>query len=353
MTQILNESYTLNLEQAINFTVHNPSIRTLWQGEPGVGKSSGAEEIARRTGFPLAMVDVPNLDLGDVSMPVVDHTDCVMRYYPNARFALHHGNPVVICLDEFTKGAEPVKNMLHPMLETSNPRLGDLKIPNGSIIYMTGNKDDDGVGDSLQQHTRQRVVPLTVYKPNAEQWNRWAQNNGIATVVMAWVDRYKYCLASYMDGELNEFNFNPAEPQNNVVSPRTLEIASRIILQRHMFDTETLLAGLAGAIGAPAAESIISFIRFQDSLPSFKSIVETPTGATLPEEPGARAVLTFALLEYVEKDNLTNIMHYLRRMEEEWQIIFGVSLARHTTKKKIAFENREFALWAADNEDLL
>ena len=63
--------------------------------------------------------------------------------------------------------------------------------------------------------------------------------------------------------------------------------------------------------------------------------------------------MTFGLLEYVETDNLTNIMHYLRRLEEEWQIIFGVSLARHLTKKKIAFANREFAKWAADNEDLL
>ena len=52
-------------------------------------------------------------------------------------------------------------------------------------------------------------------------------------------------------------------------------------------------------------------------------------------------------------DTLTNILKYLRRMEEEWQVIFCVALARHETKKVIAFANREFALWAADNEDLL
>jgi hypothetical protein len=46
-------------------------------------------------------------------------------------------------------------------------------------------------------------------------------------------------------------------------------------------------------------------------------------------------------------------MEYLRRMEEEWQVVFGVTLAKHNTKKQIAFANRAFTLWAADNEDLL
>ena len=52
-------------------------------------------------------------------------------------------------------------------------------------------------------------------------------------------------------------------------------------------------------------------------------------------------------------DTLTNILKYLKRMEEEWQVIFGVALAKHKTKSAIAFANREFAKWAADNEDLL
>jgi hypothetical protein len=73
----------------------------------------------------------------------------------------------------------------------------------------------------------------------------------------------------------------------------------------------------------------------------------------IPDDAGARAVLTFGLLEHVEKGTLSNIMKYLRRMEEEFQVIFCVTLARHPSKKQIAFTNPDFALWAADNEDLL
>ncbi len=349
----MNEIQTVTLQQAISLIVNNPKTRFMLRGEPGVGKTSIAEEIARITGLPLSMLDIPNLDLGDVCMPVIDHEAKVTRYYPNARFGIHSGQPVVMCFDEFTKGADPVVNMLHPSLEVFNPRLGDLPIPEGSIIYLTGNLDTDGVGDGLAQHTRQRIIELIVRKPDHEVWTPWAVNNGIEPLLIAWVNRYPYCLASYLDGVKNEFIFHPSSPQDNVVSPRVLEIASGIIKNRANYDEEALMAALTGAGGAAFAASVVSFIRFQESLPPIKAVIEQPDVTIVPHDPGARAVMTFGLLEHVERDTLTNILKYLRRMEEEWQVVFCVALARHERKKAIAFANREFALWAADNEDLL
>lgn len=350
---VLNETEMVSLEDAIHLIVANPDVRYFLRGEPGIGKTSIALAIQQMTGYPLSLVDVPNLDLGDVAMPIIDHDAKVTRYYPNARFGIHNKCPIILVFDEFTKGSEPVMNMLHPALETFKPRLGDEGITDGSIIYLTGNLDTDGVGDSLAAHTRQRIGELIVRKPTAEEWLAWAANNGIAAVLMAWVSRYRYCLASYLDGIVNEFNFNPAEPQNNVVSPRTLELASRVILQRAHFSDDALRASLIGILGMPAATSIMSFLKFQEHLPSLKDILESPRTAIVPDQLGARAILTFNLLEYVEKDTLTNIMEYLRRMDEEWQVVFGVTLAKHNTKKQIAFKNRAFTLWAADNEDLL
>ena len=353
--QVFNQVVTVSLEDAVRLIVANPNVRYMLRGEPGIGKSSLAYALKQMTGYPLSMMDVPNLDLGDVSMPVIDHENKVTKYYPNSRFQLHEGRPIVVMLDEFTKGADAVKNMLHPMLEVTNPRLGDLPIPDGSLVVLTGNLDTDGVGDGLAQHTRQRIVELIIRKPNADEWLRWASNNGVAAVLMAWVDRYRYCLASYLDGITNEFIFYPAEPQENVVSPRTLEMASRQILTRESISTDALRAALTGTLGASAAVSILSFIAFQDKLPSLRSIIDKPSTAEIPDDEGARAVLTFNLLEHVEKDTLTPIMEYLRRdeMDEEWQVIFGVCLARHESKKHIAFSNGAFAKWARDNEDLL
>ena len=349
----LNDTKVVTLKQAVQLIVSNPDVNFMLRGEPGVGKSSIAREIARIVGMPLAMLDCPNLDLGDVCMPVIDHENGVTRYYPNARFGIHTGEPNVMVLDEFTKAADPVKNMLHPLLEVFMPRLGDVPRPEGSIVYLTGNLDTDGVGDGLPQHTRQRIVELIVRKPDADDWLAWAVNNGIDPLVMAWVDRYRQCMASYLDGVKNEYIFHPSNPDDNVVSPRTLEIASRIIKNRDKYDEDALLSALSGAAGSAYAASQVSFIRYQDSLPSVKSILESPMSADIPEQPGARAVLTFGLLEAVETDTLTNIEKYLGRMEEEWQVVFNVTLARHKTKKEIAERNRAFAVWAAENEDLL
>ena len=119
----------VTLKQAGNLIKTNPETRFLLRGEPGIGKSSLLKDIAEGLGYEYAYIDVPNMDLGDIAMPVIDHETKTTRYYPNARFKVHEGKPVVIMLDEFTKGADPVKNMLHPMLEKANPRLGDLSLP--------------------------------------------------------------------------------------------------------------------------------------------------------------------------------------------------------------------------------
>ena len=351
----INEMITVNHTQAAALILANPDVRYNLRGEPGVGKSMIAKEIARATGYPLSMIDVPNLDLGDVAMPVIDHESRTTRYYPNARFKMQHGTPVVCCLDEFTKGADPVKNMLHPMLEVFDPRLGDVPVPDGSIIFMTGNLDSDGVGDSLKAHTKQRIVTLNLAKPSAEQWLPWAAANDIVAIVMAYVDRYPHCLASYLDGDQdgNELIFNPNKPQEGCLSPRVLEIISRIIRQRHLFDETSLYAAMAGIGGRPAAEGMSAFIRHQDALPPFADIESKPSTTRIPEDPGALAVLTFGLLERVTAENLGAILTYLRRADEEWQCIFCINLARHKTKSKIAFTNRAFTDWARDNEDLL
>ena len=182
---------SITLKQAANLIKTNPETRFLLQGEPGIGKSSLLENLADSLGYDYAYIDVPNMDLGDIAMPVIDHETKTTRYYPNARFKVHENKPVVIMLDEFTKGADPVKNMLHPMLEKANPRLGDISLHEKNIVFLTGNLTTDGVGDSLKAHSRNRLVPVTISKPTAEEWLEWAIPNGVEAEVCAWVHQYR------------------------------------------------------------------------------------------------------------------------------------------------------------------
>jgi hypothetical protein len=352
----VNMTEKLNHGQIVDLIVANPDVRFFVSGEPGIGKSALLPMIVARTGYEPAYVDVPTLDLGDVAMPVLDHETRTTRYYPNARFKLHLGKAVAIMLDEWTKGVGPVKNMTHPLFEVNNPRLGDVSVPAGSIIFLTGNLESDGVGDSLQAHSKQRLTRVELAKPDAEYWlENFAIPNNVSPVICAWVDRNPHCLASYTDGNQsgNEFIFNPTVPQGAVVSPRTLEKASKLITNKGEVDASSLHAALQGTVGAPAAESIAAFIRHHESLPSYTSIIQDPTGAQVPQDPGAIAVLAFGLLEKVERNTLTPILKYLERVDLEWQSIFCVNLAKHKTKNHFAFENGTFAQWCATNQDIL
>ena len=346
---------TVTLKQAGNLIKTNPETRFLLRGEPGIGKSSLLKDIAEGLGYEYAYIDVPNMDLGDIAMPVIDHETKTTRYYPNARFKVHEGKPVVIMLDEFTKGADPVKNMLHPMLEKANPRLGDLSLNKNCVVFMTGNLSSDGVGDNLKAHSMNRVVPITVSKPTADEWLEWAIPRGIEPEVCAWVNRFPQAMASYTDGDQsdNPYIYNPKKTMGAFVSPRSLETASNIVRTRRDNDPDAVIAALTGALGEAGARDMQAYIEFADQLPTWETIIASPQTTNVPSKPGACAITVFSAISRVDKDNINPFMKYLERFDAEWQAVFAINIAKTPGKQAIAFSSKSFADWVAKNQDLL
>jgi hypothetical protein len=355
MSTTINFGSTVSLKQAAQLIMSNPKVRFLVRGEPGIGKSTMLSIIADALpSHNRAYMDVPNMDLGDIAMPVIDHEAKVTRYYPNARFRLHEGKPVVVMLDEFTKGAEPIKNMLHPLLEITNPRLGDVSIDEDSIVFLTGNLLTDGVGDNMKAHTRNRIVEIVVRKPDSDEWLEWALNNDQDASVMAWVRQFPQALSSYTDGDNdNPYIYNPRKQQTAYVSPRSLAIASNIVSQRDKNDADSTIAALKGAIGEAAARDMEAFIAYQDQLPSWDSIITSPTTATVPSSAGACAVLVFGAITKVDRQSMTPFMKYMGRFDSEWQAAFAINIAKNPSKRSVAFSCAAFADWVQQNEDLL
>jgi len=361
-TQTIDFGSSLNLDQIVKLIVNTPDVRYIIEGEPGIGKSSMIEAIRAAISLKMGVeygksyVDVPNCDLGDIAMPVIDHETKTTKYYPNNRFGLHTGQPMVIMLDEFTKGADPVKNMLHPLLEASNPRLGDLPIPKGTIIFMTGNLSSDGVGDSLKAHSLNRVVKVRARKPDSVHWLGWAVGANIEPVVMAWVEQFPHALSSYLDGteDSNPYIYQPRKQQLAFVTPRSLAASSMVVAGREGFnDRDTLICALKGAIGESAARDMEAFIDYQDQLPKWSEIVDDPKNVRLPESAGAKSVLVFSGIQKVTKDSIDPFMKYISRMEEEWQAAFAINISKDKQKQQIAYTSQAFADWVQENEDLL
>ena len=345
----------VTLDQAVSLIVSNPEIRFMLRGEPGIGKSWMSEVIAQKLGYNYAYIDVPNLDLGDIAMPVINHETKTTHYYPNARFGLHDGKPMVIMLDEFSKGPDPVKHMLHPMLEKANPRLGDIAIPKETIVFMTGNLATDGVGDTLKAHTRNRIVEIQVQKPNADQWIAWAIENDVEAEIIAWVSRYPHVLCSYTDPAQSEnpYIFSPKRAQTAFVSPRSLVTASNIVRTRTQNHPDAIIAALTGAIGESAARDVQAYIEFSDQLPTWEQTIEHPLTTKVPTDPGACGIIAFGAIARITKENITPFMQYLGRMEAEWQAAFVINTAKSETKQQIAFTCKAFSDWVAKNMDII
>lgn len=362
---VLEDRVTVTLAETAPMMAANPNNRFFLVAEPGVGKTSLAAELSRITGYPYEIIDVPNMGIGDGAIPIPDMETKTLNYYPNGKFRLHEGKPVIICLDEFTKATDEAKNTLHPLLEVKDPRLGDLPLPNGSIVFMTGNLESDGVGDSLKAHSKMRITMIEVAKPTSDEWLLWAAANDIEPIVMAWVSRNPDALASYRDAgqQSNPYIFNPSVTgQGSVVTPRTLELASNLVKTRHLYSANALRVALTGTIGASATDSLMHFIRHHESMTPWSEIVANPRTAPMPPNVGACAVLVFSALEHIKtSQDLDAFMEYLSRKDagydtDEFQVIFGVSLAGPNStdaKRRLAFTSRAFAKWAERNEDLL
>jgi hypothetical protein len=309
--------------------------------------------------YAYAYFDCAQKDLGDIAMPSLNREKRVTEYFPNAVLQLQTGKPVVIMLDEFTKAPQPVQNMLHPLLEARNPRLGDIPLPSGSIVFLTGNMATDGVGDNIKAHTLNRVTVVTVRKPTAEEWLKWAVSNDIDPVVMAWVNQFPHALESYLDGDQdgsqdnNPYIFNPKKMQGAFVSPRSLQLASNILKHREHLTSNALLAAIIGTIGEAGARDLHAFIQYQDQLPAWETITTKPKEARLPQSPGACSVLVFGAIARVDITTITPFVEYLTRMEPEWQAAFFINMAKNPAKQQVAFASRAFGEWIEQNADML
>ena len=338
-TITLQEAETLIATIGKDVTVH---IKV----QPGIGKSSLLNTLSAK--FPTHIpvyIDCADLDLGDLAMPAMNHETKTTAFYPNERFSLHHGKPVIIMLDEITKANEPVKNMLLPvMLER---RLGAVKFHPDSIVYSTGNLTTDAVGDSMKAHAKNRLTNVEVRNPNDEEWVEWGMGNDIAPEVLAWVKQFPHCLASYKDDSQKEnmYIYDPRKQQEAFVSPRSLAKASFIVKQREILGIPTTLSALTGTIGEAASRDMSAYFSLADGLPTKEAIYKKPNEAVVPTDPAAKVILIMRELMTIKKENFDSWMTYLQRLPMEIQALFALNIMA-SERKQIAATNKTFTDWA-------
>jgi L-fucose mutarotase/ribose pyranase (RbsD/FucU family) len=325
--------------------------------EPGCGKSSILKMLEQDMGdaYDYIYVDCPVKDMSDIAMTIPNHNTQALEYYVSKLFKLDSPKPKVIMLDEMMKAPKLLQIIFTRL--TLERTIGDVPLPEGSIVFATSNNSSDGVGDSMMAHAGNRVCIIKMAKPDANTWLQWASSNGVNKLIRAWVAMYPRSLHSYMDGgqEDNPYIFNPKKAgQLSFVSPRSLAKASIIIDKRDALGENATLCALAGTLGESCARDMSAFLSLEKQLPDLSEVLKNPKTVKVPDEVAATLMLMFQAIDALKtQDELSSFMEFVNRVASaEIQAVFFTMLMRSSRTTKLARNNMQIAEWAKNNHEL-
>jgi hypothetical protein len=352
MNQFLSASQVVSLIAAVG-----DKRTVIVEGENGIGKTALFHALRKLPKFAdhiaVQPIDCTQLSDGSVWMPDLDRENGVSRELPNERFGVsafnqlgvNNSKPILVGLDEIAKAPQFIKNVLAPIIYER--RVGNYHMPEGSVVVCFTNLSIEGLGDSIQAHLRNRLVFVKMRKPSADEWVKWATDNRVNPMIIAFVSNEPRVMQSFLDYEKggmfegkdlskdNGFIFNPKSMQLAYATPRSLVAASDILdAGLGVLDDDTLEAALVGTVGATTAQALSSFIRFGREICEYSRVIKSPDTAPLSDNPTAQLIQVFQFVTRVaDRTEAEAIVKYVWRMRAEMQSIFCNTVA---TSQRVA-----------------
>lgn len=349
--------YSLSLDQITQSILSDCTQTILVQGDMGTGKSSMLHTLAQELpSHTPCYFDCTTKDVIDLALPNVSELNGIkyIEFVLNEEFGLHHGKPVIIMIDEIGKAKHGLRRALTRLLQEHE--IGNTKLPEGSIVFATTNLGEEGLGDILEAHARNRVTMVKSRKPTAEEWIYWGVANGVDPAVLGWVRNTPQVMQSFTEVEDprdNPYIFHPKAQRESFVTPRSLYAASKWVKQRNVLDDETVTALLIGTIGQRAALDMMSFITLADQLPRMQDIKDDPDNALVPTNAAAICMVVYNALSTIDYDWIDAWMIYLDRLDKEAQGLFANGVAHPKyPKQTVVYSNAKFTDWAMKNQHM-
>ena len=322
--------------------------------EPGCGKTSILRDLEKELGddYDYIYVDGPNKEIMDLAATIPNHETKTLEYYVSSLFQLNNGKKKVIMIDEALK----VPKLLQPIYTRMylERTVGDIPLPDGSIVFATSNNMSDGVGDALPAHTGNRLTIVQMEKPSPKLWLSWAGERGISPVIRACVQMFPRMLKSYRDADQhdNPYVFNPSKPQISFVSPRSLAKCDPII--KAGLSENVMLGLLAGTVGEAAARDMMTFVSLNTNVTQFDDVIADPEKVKIPDDIAPLLLMIFQGLDGIDsQDKLNKFQKFINRIENvEVQTVWFVMLLR-SSKARMARVNPEVNKWSIENHGLL
>jgi hypothetical protein len=338
MTALLNEVECTIAEAAVllerQLAKGKPVM--MW-GAPGLGKSAIVWQLGAKQGRKVIEYRANLREPVDVrGIPVPDLVSGTTRWLvpedlPNAE---RDGEFGYLFLDEINTASPQMMAVLFGLV--LDRRIGDYVLPAGWQIIAAGNRvSDRAAAQRMPTALRNRFSHLTVL-PDVNAWAVWANANGVAPEMVAFVRLRRELIHRMPRGDENAFP-----------TPRSLTAAAEFVDEPSIALRQKLFAM---HVGNDVAGELNGFIELYQSLGSLDDIVADPANAKVPTEPSQLYAVCTGLARLATRKNWSQIVTYAERLRGEHQVLLVHDAVMRDPKLK---ETSAYSKWAVANQGAL
>ena len=317
---------TLSIPKAQEFLRHI-ALRldkpTMVWGQPGVGKSQMAKQLADELGALFIDIRLSQYDSVDMrGIPGIKNGfTCwnppeTLPFIGNPAFEQYADKPIILFFDEINSGADPVLAVAYQLI--LDRAVGEHKLMPNVRIIAAGNRDGDkGVTRKMPQPLNNRFKHIEVGL-DVDATTSYFQRIGLPSVGIAFLHFRKPLLSTFI---IDKDGHPTVTLDKAYATPRSWQDALTIYGDTTM-PHDVKVAGMASAIGDGPAQEFWGFVEIYAKIKSIiPAIHKDPERAQLPEERSLMYAVTVALSGEMSTSNVANLYKYLKRLDAEFVVL--------------------------------
>ncbi|MBO5338968.1 MAG: AAA family ATPase [Clostridia bacterium] len=292
-----------------------PSVM-LW-GAPGVGKSQGVRQIAKRiereTGKTCKITDVRLLLFNPIDLrgiPTANKDKTLALWLKPEIFQMDPSEDIVniLFLDELSAAPQSVQASAYQL--TLDRQVGEHKLPDNCIVLAAGNRvTDKSVAFKMPKALANRLLHLEI-EGSFESWKKWAINSQVNKKVIGFLS-FKVDSLYGFDADSEDLAFP---------TPRSWEMVSNILNSE--IDEQSAYPLICGLVGSGTATQFTSWIKVYDELPSMEEVFGGRCTKNV-KTPSALYAMVTSMVSYARehRDNILGIgssLTYAKRFPPEF-----------------------------------